>query len=202
MRFTFPWPAKPWRVSQEWGIFNPAYQRFGFTRHNGIDIALGNDKLVRSPFAGTVIRAATLENGEWQPNGGGIFISVISDREYDFDDGQSAYVLVDFLHCERIIVQHSEKVLLGTVLAIGGNTGFSTGPHTHVQLRRCRVVPGGDFLINEKKYHLEWLDQNDANGSFDPTPYLTSTYAEDDLLTGYVKTTGLTWLLKFFTKGR
>ncbi len=200
MRFAFPFPVKPWRVTQAHGILNPAYQRFGFSFHNGTDVAPGEDKLIVSPFPGTVIRAATKETGQWQPNGGGIFISVISDREYDFDDGLKAHVLADFLHCEKLILENGEKVLLGTVLAVADNTGFSTGPHTHIQLRRCRVVPGGDYLIDGKKWHLENVDQNDANGSFDPTPYFTNTYAKDDLLTSYVKTTGLDWLLRFFTK--
>ena len=127
---------------------------------------------------------------------------MISDGEYTFDDGVTAHVLADFLHCERLIVQNEETVLLGTVLAVADNTGFSTGPHTHIQLRRCRVLLGGDYVVHGEKRHLEWVDRNDANNTFDPTPYFTKTYADDDLLTSYVKTTALTWLLNFLWKGR
>jgi murein DD-endopeptidase MepM/ murein hydrolase activator NlpD len=183
MRFTFPWPVKPWVQTQAWGIYNTAYQRFGFTRHNGNDVLLGADKLIRSPFAGTVIRPSTKENGLWQPNGGGVFLSVLSDELFLFDDGKTAHVFADFLHCDRLIQPEGEKVLTGTVLAVADNTGFSTGPHTHVQLRRCSVVPGGQYIVDGNNVHLEWLDQNEANNSFDPTPYFSKTYAADQTVT-------------------
>lgn len=194
-RFTFPYPIKPWHINQAWGVFHEdpdhpghsIYERFGYTLHNGTDVALGADSLIRSPFAGTVVRAATLANGQWQPNGGGIFVSVLSDQPYDFDDGKNCFVLADFLHCDHLLVAEGQHVIPGQPLAVADNTGFSTGPHTHIQLRRERVVPAPPNAPQSYRVrdNTEWLvdvDANQANGSFDPTPYFTNTYVIDDSL--------------------
>ena len=186
-RFTFPYPVKPWLQTQAWGVANPAYEKFGFSRHNGTDIALGFDKLIRAPFAGTVIRAATPANGQWQPNGGGIFVSVLSDEQFTFDDGMSCYVLADFLHCDHLLVTEGQHVTLGVPLAVADNTGFSTGPHTHIQLRRETKLPApagaaSSYRLLSESVWLQDVDKNDANNSFDPTPYYTKTYAIDDAL--------------------
>jgi murein DD-endopeptidase MepM/ murein hydrolase activator NlpD len=53
------------------------------------------------------------------------------------------------------------------VLAVQDNTGFSTGPHTHIQPRR--VSYDGKVLT--------FLDTNDAHGSFDPTQFFNKFYA-------------------------
>lgn len=182
-RFTFPYPVKPWVQTQAWGVQNPAYARFGFTRHNGNDVALGADKLIRAPFAGTLNYVATKENGLWQPNGGGVFVSLLSKDQYLFDDGVIAYVMADFLHLEQPLCSLGDEVLLGTVLAITDNTGFSTGPHTHIQLRR---VQKGQGLADSPRFSRPGedvgyvlVDHNEANNTFDPTPYFTKTYALD-----------------------
>jgi len=198
-RFSFPYPVKPWKVNQEWGIYNPAYQRFGFTRHNGTDVALGINANIAAPFPGTIIRPSTKENGQWQPNGGGVFVSLISDEKFDFPDGLSAYVFADFLHCDHLLVQEGQHVSLGDTIAIADNTGFSTGPHTHIQLRRCAIEPGGQYVINGKQAHLAWLDQNEANNSFDPTPYYSGTYAIDTQISALQT---ILSLLKQLLKGR
>lgn len=185
-RFNFPYPIKPWIQSQAWGVYNPAYQRFGFNRHNGTDVALGNDKVVRAPFDGTIINAATRENSKWQPNGGGIFISLLSSEPSSFDDGKEAFVLADFLHCERLLVSEGQTVFPAQALAIADNTGFSTGPHTHIQLRRVFVrnskPPKGisTYRVFAQNVWLENVDNNDANNTFDPSPYYTKTYVLDD----------------------
>ncbi len=124
------------------------------------------------------MRAATRANGLWEPAGGGIFISVLSDAEYSFDDGKVAYVLADYLHCDRLIQPEGEGVLTGTVLAVADNTGFSTGPHTHIQVRRVRKMPlpapaGTQAYRIGDGFFLQNVDANDANGSFDPTPYFS-----------------------------
>lgn len=173
MRFKFPYPIKPYKVNQEWGIYAPqVYSQFGFSRHNGTDVALGLDSLIRAPFAGTVVRAGTKENGGWQPNGGGVFCGLVSDETFAFDDGKETKVLADFLHCDHLVVTESQHVIAGQPLAVADNTGFSTGPHTHIQLRR----------VLWQKEGIMTIDQNEANNSFDPKPYYTNTYTIDDEL--------------------
>src|SRR4051812_26751617 len=75
----FFWPLKPHAISQGWGTYNPAvYSQFGFSRHNGIDHQLPPDKKIFAPCDGTIVRVATKENGQWQPNGGGVFVSLMT----------------------------------------------------------------------------------------------------------------------------
>lgn len=161
------YPAEPYQLNQAWGIYNPAYQQFGFSRHNGIDIALGADKKLYAPCDGTIVRHGN------QPNGGGIFLGMMTG-EYDWDDGKYR-VLLDFLHCETLIALEGATVKAGDLLAVADNTGFSTGPHTHIQPRRVKNWnnQSGPTLS------FELVDQNDANGSFDPRPYFNGYYATD-----------------------
>jgi len=155
-------PAKPYRITQVWGLYRPEiYSQFGFTRHNGEDIALGKDKKLYAPLDCEVVKIGN------QPNGGGIFVGLMSN-EYDFDDGKYR-VVIDFLHCERILVNVGDKLKCGDLVAIADNTGFSTGPHTHCQYRRATW---NGITIN-------YIDKNDANNSFDPYVFFNGLYAVD-----------------------
>ncbi len=171
MKPQYHFPVKPFRLNQAWGILNSIYNQFGFSRHNGIDFALGTDKTVRYPWSGTgtVVRVGD------QPNGGGIFVGIMSNELYEFDDRRGARILSDFLHCEKLLVGLGDKVRTGDPIAVADNTGFSTGPHTHEQDRRVKTWNG---LVGQR---LQWaaLDDNDANGSFDPLRYASLRYSED-----------------------
>lgn len=157
-----PYPVKPYKVNQPWGVKNPIYKAFGFESHNGVDIAPGNGKLVCSEIKGSVYKTGN------QPTGGGIYLSILSDEMYAFKD-LNAYILIDYLHAEKLLVQAGQSVEVGQPLLIADNTGFSTGIHTHIQYRR--VAKGNGTLIP--------VDSNDANNSFDPEPYRDGTYAVD-----------------------
>jgi hypothetical protein len=53
---------------------------------------------------------------------------------------------------------------------IADNTGFSTGLHAHMGLYRVEYT----------KATVHILDQNDAEGSFDPVLFFTDRYAIDE----------------------
>lgn len=186
-RFSFPYPIDPWCITQAWGVPAETYRRFGFGLHNGVDVAHGVDRVIRAPFPGLIVRIGN------QPEGGGIFCGLLSTHAFTFDDGRSSQVLADFLHCERLLVNEGQSVIAGQPLAIAGNTGFSTGPHTHIQLRRGSW--NGTFFVP--------ADQNDANNSFDPAPYYTGTYVIDDELSRVGKAIAvIAALVHSLTKGR
>lgn len=155
MPMKYPKPIKPMVITQVWGVYRPnIYEQFGFTRHNGTDYAQTSTKLISSPLDGVVVK---VDN---RPTGAGIYVSLC--------DGAN---LFDFLHCESILVQEGQKVSVGQPIAIQDNTGFSTGPHTHIQVRpvdnwdgfqQCRVIM-----------------KNDANNSADPETLWSQDYAED-----------------------
>jgi murein DD-endopeptidase MepM/ murein hydrolase activator NlpD len=177
-------------TSNPWGKHDPDnYHQFGFDDHNGADYAMGQDKLVRAPFAGTIIRVGN------QPTGGGIFCSLLSDDIYQFaafssqtSDGRTIQfpasqtrVLFDFLHLESVSATEGTHYVVGDILAVQDNTGFSTGPHTHIQARRVTphdappgTPPAYRYLNNQI---LQDFDLNTANNSFDPQLFWNIQYA-------------------------
>lgn len=87
--------------------------------HSGMDVAVP---------VGTPIRAA----------GGGVVTEVGQDPEYGLfvildhpDDYQSVYG-----HASRLFVSEGDTIASGTVIALAGSTGRSTGPHLHFEIRR------------------------------------------------------------------
>lgn len=163
MKFTLHYPAKPYKLNQAWGIYSVIYKQFGFSLHNGLDIALGHDKKIRAPIDGQVVKVG------YQPNGGGVFFGLISKEFYEFGDGKVCQVLLDFLHLEKTLCVEGKDYEAGDVLAIADNTGFSSGMHTHIQARR----------VSWDGISIQTIDQNQANNSFDLVPYFTGEYAED-----------------------
>jgi murein DD-endopeptidase MepM/ murein hydrolase activator NlpD len=179
----FSWPIKPYIQNQAWGVLDPKdYSQFGFTRHNGIDMRLSPDRTIYAPFDYTVVRVGTRENGQWQPNGGGIFVGILSEP-IDFPAftnttpngvvvqfAAGTYrVLLDMLHLDHVLVKEGATGHTGDLVAICDNTGFSTGPHCHTQWRR----------VNWDGKTATTVDVNDANNSFDPTPFWDGFYSVD-----------------------
>lgn len=152
-------PCNPYIETQAWGLYNPAYQQFGFSRHNGRDFLLGSDKKLYAPIRARVTWVVD------QIGGAGVHFIMNTLEKYDFPDGVSCYVEITLMHCEKILVSVGQEVAVGDVLAIADNTGFSTGPHTHM---RCRRIRDDGTLI----------DNNDANGSFDHAPYFNGYSAQ------------------------
>src|SRR5258708_6670253 len=141
MQKLFAWPIKPHFTNQAWGVYRPeVYSQFGFTRHNGLDHRLADDAKIYAPADATVYAVFS------QPNGGGNVLSIITDP-IAFDvfscstpDGAGIgfqagtyRARIDFLHLDHALVKPGDKLKVGDLIAIGDNTGFSTGPHCHTQ---------------------------------------------------------------------
>lgn len=161
MQLRIYYPAKPYSVTQAWGIKNPSYEQFGFSRHNGEDLRIGTDKKLYWPLQNCKVYDTSFGDATgWR-------IKANSVDEYEFTDGKKAFINVIMMHMES-----QSTIKLGTVLNVGDycgipdNTGFSTGPHTHIMLRR---IDGSGKLI----------DTNDADNSIDPHLYWTGIHAVD-----------------------
>lgn len=106
----FSWPVTG-RISSRYG------PRWG-TIHHGIDIAVGTGTPVRAAANGRVTFAG------W--NGGyGNLVTI--------DHGNR--VETRYAHNSRLMVKVGDVVSRGTVVAYSGNTGNSTGPHVHFEIR-------------------------------------------------------------------
>ena len=108
---SFRWPLTG-RISSKFG------PRWG-KEHQGIDIAVSEGTNVRAAAGGTVLRA--FNNG-----GYGLFVEI---------DHGSGWV-TRYAHNSKLLVKPGQEVVRGEVVALSGNTGNSTGPHLHFEIRR------------------------------------------------------------------
>lgn len=157
------YPAKPFIQSQGWGIKNPSYLQFGFDAHNGTDFILGEDSLVYAPVEFEV------EDVGYN-DGAGNYVRGITTKKYEVD-GVECYVGMMFMHFERTFVKKGQNLVVGDQLGIADNTGFSTGPHTHLSLYRLKKRVN----ITSNRLDKDWH----TNYTFDPQPYWTGKYAKD-----------------------
>lgn len=164
MKLILPYEVRPYRVTQAWGVSRPdVYAQFGFKQHNGVDVAHGERSEVRAPFDFEVQKIL------WQPNGGGHVVGIVSQDTFEGPGGKECYIQVDFMHNARIVLPVGYKGSAGEVVCIAGNTGFSTGPHTHI--RHKWMIQKGARLVDAEK--------NGAQNTFDPEPYRNGMFAAD-----------------------
>lgn len=86
--------------------------------HKGIDLVGIDDKTVYSICDGTVRTA-------YQANGAGNYIVVT------MTDGRRVF----YMHLASFLVKNGAKIKRGEPIGIMGNTGNSTGAHTHLEIR-------------------------------------------------------------------
>jgi hypothetical protein len=85
-----------------------------------------------------------------------------------------------------VLVKENYRPKLGEAM-IGNNTGFSTGPHTHM----------GPYRVDGSGYKL---DSNDATGSIDPALFFAREYALDKASVPLLIANGLR-LAKYYLTG-
>jgi|GEM_PF-1632159 len=154
------YPAKPYVVTQAWGIFNLAYRQFGFEKHNGIDFAVDKDCVVVAMCDGIVTDIGIND-------GAGIYVKY---RTLDLvnAEGTDCFVQFFYMHGKQLLVKKNDIVKVGTPLMVADNTGFSTGAHTHISA--YRLSPDGNTR----------LDTDPAtNNTFDFSKYYNGYFADD-----------------------
>jgi murein DD-endopeptidase MepM/ murein hydrolase activator NlpD len=87
--------------------------------HPGIDIAVPVGTAVRAAGGGTVAAAGTEVDY-------GLYVLLRHPEGYETMYG----------HASRLLVNEGELVLAGQVIALTGNSGRSTAPHLHFEIRR------------------------------------------------------------------
>jgi len=124
------WPVRGW-VTSDYSVRLDPYTGER-VMHEGIDVATAMGTPVRAPADGTVVFAG-LE--------GGYGHVLVLDHGYGLK--------TRFGHLLRIDVKPGEKVKRGQFIAAVGNTGRSTGPHLHYEVRVNGVAD------NPRKFILE-----------------------------------------------
>lgn len=93
----------------------------GRSRHRGVDFKTDSGTEISTPFRAQVVRK------NWHPRGNGNCLELLY-----LDLG----IRATFLHLTQVLPVASPGAILqaGTLVALSGNTGFSTAPHLHYQL--------------------------------------------------------------------
>ena len=125
----------PLKITSGFGIFRGAGRY-----HQGLDFDLSIGDTVYSVFCGEV-RIETVD-----PGGYG---NVVVVRNYNLSETL-------YGHLDKSLVKNGQKVTVGEPIGIGGNTGVSTGPHLHFEIRS----EGYSFnpIVNDK-----FLDKHEVS---------------------------------------
>lgn len=99
-------------------LTSPYGARWGRT-HAGIDVGASTGTPIYAADNGIVVEA------QYKNNGYGNFISI------DHGNGFVTY----YAHCSEILISPGDVVAKGDLIAKVGNTGRSTGPHLHFEVR-------------------------------------------------------------------
>ncbi len=116
------WPLKQGRISSKYGTR-------GSRKHKGMDIAVNTGTPVFAVEAATVVRSKYVR-------GYGNLVELKHSDMYSTRYG----------HNSKILVKKGQHIEKGHVIALSGNTGRSTGPHVHFEVRQSGVA------INPFKY--------------------------------------------------
>ncbi len=113
-------------IPHVWPLVVPSYRTRGMVgsgstqeTHPGVDLAVPVGSDVRATGGGVVREAG-------QDSAYGFYVLIQHPQGY-----QSMYG-----HLSRILVARSDVVRAGQVIALSGNTGRSTAPHLHFEIRR------------------------------------------------------------------
>ncbi|MCB9675430.1 MAG: M23 family metallopeptidase [Alphaproteobacteria bacterium] len=111
------WPTRGTLTSGYGWRRNPVGYR-GYKFHSGVDVANKRGTPIYAASDGTVIRAG------WSGGYG---------RVVEIDHGFG--ITTVYAHCTQLFVEEGERVVGGRKIATMGNTGRSTGPHLHFEVR-------------------------------------------------------------------
>jgi len=123
-RYPFPWRGGPFRLSQG---ANGQYSHFGAKNRYAMDIAMPEGTPIIAARAGMVVKTENRQTGRGNDPSGN-FVRVLHD------DGTMGV----YLHLQKgsVSVREGQRVMVGSALALSGNTGNSSGPHLHFVVQR------------------------------------------------------------------
>jgi hypothetical protein len=157
-KISIPFPFVPgeyYRVSQRFGENPQYYSQWGLAGHNGIDFACPTGTRILAVAPGQVTQVRT------DGTGYGHHVRVAHTA---FGKRFEAI----YAHFSQNMVEPGQTVEVGTVLGLSGNTGNSTGPHLHFEIRpESQAAPGtfvsGAFAVDPEPFFVAYTpDQTPA----------------------------------------
>lgn len=165
MRLELWYPAKPYIIEQAFGIFNPAYLKFGYDHHNGIDFRVDTDGIVRAVCDGVVTEVKEY------PTGAGKAVRYRTTTPVEAE-GVTEFVEFIYMHGAKQLVTVGQKISAGDPIIVADNTGFSTGPHTHISAYFIDInSPTGSNKLP--------IGEKNCDYCFDHSKYFNKFYADD-----------------------
>lgn len=143
VRAGYPGAPRPYElgpsVPSHWPILEPGFVTRGRAtadsateEHTGLDIAVGEGTPVRAAGGGTVTEARP--DKEY-----GLLVIIAHPQGYETLYG----------HLARLIAVPGQRVSAGEVIALSGNTGRSSAPHLHFEIRKDGAVLDPATLVRE-----------------------------------------------------
>ena len=114
--------------------------------HGGYDIAIPEGTDIHAMCDGTVESAGY----DWQA-GNFLIIRIDDDTTYHY------------YHLKDISVKEGDSVKAGDVVATSGNTGRSTGPHLHVEIRKYYAGTDKYLFFNDDSAAVGFFSKGDTN---------------------------------------
>jgi murein DD-endopeptidase MepM/ murein hydrolase activator NlpD len=171
-------PVQPVSVNQPFGDPNNIYKKQGLLGHNGIDFMAKHGQPIYASHDG--LASFQIDGG------GGHGVVVITDKEYDYEDGTAYFKTIYWHMCDGLKEPQYQSpiadktgfipIKTGDLIGYADNTGASTGDHLHFGLKP--VAKGEDWGT---WYNVS--QNNGYNGAIDPAPYFENadTQKEVDL---------------------
>lgn len=132
--------------------------------HKGIDIGLPTGEPIYATFEGKVRYA--------RYNSGGYGYLVIIRHP----NGLETY----YGHLCKLNVSVNDYVVAGQVIGYGGNTGRSSGPHLHYEMRYADLTFDPERIIDFSTGDLKWQNFVLERGYFNISSKLTEALEEDE----------------------
>lgn len=148
-----PLPPEQFEVSSPFGArvspFTGAWEW-----HKGLDLAAPEGVPVRASGKGTVVFAgrAGMDNPAWARLGNVVVLQ------------HGGLYLTVYAHLRQVLVREGQTVERGVVVGEVGNTGWSTAPHLHYEVRK---LEGGEAVPVDPRFFMldyPWSQKNVAVG--------------------------------------
>jgi len=122
--FYDPFPGVDWVVSSPFGLrTHPISGEQEF--HTGIDIWFASV----SGYPISPIASGIVTHAGWSQTAGNWIII------YHGDINEYIGVVSVYMHLEALLVSNNDEVFVGDIIGFAGNTGRSTNPHLHLEIR-------------------------------------------------------------------
>ncbi len=105
--------------------------------HHGIDFSNPEGTPIRSVADGTVVFASE-DQDDIYPGSPSYGVVIVIEHDYVWD-GQVLWTL--YAHLDQAIVREGQRVSTGDIIALSGNSGRSSGPHLHFEVRMGLEAP-------------------------------------------------------------